>query len=58
MLTKNLQNPFIEVRNWIKGEIQNLQALGEAIAAKESCDGRKAQALKKAASEREVLAKI
>jgi hypothetical protein len=32
--------------------------LGEAIAAKESCDARKAQALKKAASEREVLAKI
>ena len=21
MLAKNLQNPFIEVRNWIKGEI-------------------------------------
>lgn len=40
-LGKELQNPFIHVRNWIKSEIMNLHALCASIAAKEACDGRK-----------------
>jgi len=58
MLAKDLQNPFIHIRNWIKGEIMNLTALSNAIAAKESCEGRKQQAISKVADERKVLAKM
>ena len=44
-LGKDLANPFIHIRNWIKGEILNLNALGSAISAKEACDARKHQAV-------------
>ena len=52
MLAKELQNPFIHIRNWIKGEIMNLHALSNAISAKEACEGRKQHAISKVASER------
>ena len=43
-LSEEMINPFIHVRNWIKCEMMNLNALMDAISQKESCDGRKAQA--------------
>ena len=40
-LGKELQNPFKHIRNWIKGEVMNLESLMAAIGEKESCDVRK-----------------
>lgn len=40
-LTQQLQNPFIHIRNWVKGEMLNLGALISAISEKEACDVRK-----------------
>lgn len=57
-LGKELQNPFIHVRNWIKSEIMNLHALCSSIAAKEACDARKQQAISRIASLRQTLAKM
>ena len=41
VLSKELQNPFIHIRNWVKGEMMNLECLMQAIGEKESCDIRK-----------------
>ena len=41
LLSQELVNPFIHIRNWIKGEVMNLQALMSDIGEKESCDHRK-----------------
>ena len=57
-LSQNLQNPFKHIRNWIKGEMMNLDSLMAAIAEKESCDFRKQLAIKKLASDRETVAKL
>lgn len=38
---ERLRNPFIHIRNWIKGEMLNLGALIDAIGEKEACDLRK-----------------
>ena len=40
-LSTDLSNPFIHIRNWIKGEMFNLGALIMAISEKEACDARK-----------------
>ena len=40
-LSRDLSNPFIHIRNWIKGEMLNLGALIHAISEKEACDARK-----------------
>jgi hypothetical protein len=45
----------VHIRNWVKGEILNLNALSMAIGGRESCEARKATAIKKAASERAEL---
>lgn len=57
-LAKKLQNPFIHIRNWIKGEMLNLEALMASIGEKESCDVRKANSIKKLAEEKELNAKL
>jgi len=57
-LAKNLQNPFVHIRNWIKGEMMNLECLMAAIGEKESCDHRKQMAVKKLASDREYMHKL
>jgi len=46
-LSGEMINPFIHVRNWIKCEMMNLNALMDAISQKESCDARKAQCVKR-----------
>jgi hypothetical protein len=51
-------NPFIHIRNWIKGEMLNLESLLEAIGEKESCDNRKQMAIRKLAEERELVEKL
>jgi hypothetical protein len=45
-LSKQQANPFIHIRNWIKGELFDLSALMDAIGQKESCDARKAASVK------------
>ena len=57
-LTKELQNPFVHIRNWVKGEILNLNALAMAISGKEVCEARKTAAIQKAVSERKILANL
>ena len=57
-LAKDLMNPFKHIRNWVKGEMLNLEALMAAIGEKESCDVRKANAIKKLADEKELNAKL
>ena len=41
-LSKELQNPFKHIRNWVKGEMLNLGALIQAITDKEACESKKA----------------
>ena len=57
-LAQELINPFKHIRNWIKGEMMNLDALMAAIGEKESCDFRKQMAIKKLASDRELNHKL
>lgn len=57
-LSKEMSNPFIHIRNWVKGETYNLGALIAAIAEKESCDVRKGNAIKKLNSDRETVHKL
>ena len=57
-LAQQLNNPFKHIRNWIKGEVMNLQSLMDAIAQKDSCDERKANSIRKLAADREHLAKL
>lgn len=58
VLAKELQNPFIHIRNWVKGEMMNLECLMQAIGEKESCDVRKQMTIKKLAQDRELNNKI
>lgn len=58
LLAEELQNPFIHIRNWIKGEMFNLGALINAITEKESCDVRKQNAVKKLHDDREFVKKL
>lgn len=57
-LTQELLNPFKHIRNWVKGEMLNLEALMAAIGEKESCDVRKANSIKKLQDEKELNAKL
>lgn len=57
-MANELENPFIHIRNWIKGEMFNLGALISSIAEKESCDVRKQEAIKKLSADREYMKKL
>ena len=57
-MAKDLQNPFIHIRNWIKGEMFCLGSLIMAISEKESCDVRKQKAINKLADDREYNKKL
>jgi len=57
-LSTELLNPFIHIRNWIKGEMLNLGALIDSIGEKESCDIRKQAAIKKLQNDREMVKKL
>jgi hypothetical protein len=45
-LGNQLKNPLIHVRNWIKGEIMNLESLIGAISELQACIVRKNKAIK------------
>lgn len=55
VLGGELQNPFIHIRNWVKGEMLNLGALISAISEKDSCDLRKQNAIKRLNKDRESI---
>lgn len=50
-----MSNPFIHIRNWVKGEMLNLGALIAAISEKDSCDLRKQNAIKRLNSDRQTI---
>ena len=57
-LSQDLVNPFIHIRNWVKGEQLNLGALIAAIMEKEACETRKANAIKRLADDRDIVHKL
>ena len=57
-LSQQLNNPFIHLRNWVKGEMLNLSALISAISEKEACDIRKQNAIKRLADDRDIVHKL
>mmetsp|Transcript_2632 Transcript_2632/g.4085 ORF Transcript_2632/g.4085 Transcript_2632/m.4085 type:complete len:374 (+) Transcript_2632:498-1619(+) len=57
-LSQNLTNPFKHIRNWVKGEVMNLEALMQAISEKEACLARKQRSIKQLQEERESVSKI
>lgn len=57
-LSVSLTNPFKHIRNWIKGEVMNLESLMSAISEKEACVIRKQKAIKSLQDKRELIAKI
>ena len=57
-LSSELQNPFLHIRNWVKGEQFDLGALIMAITEKESCDNRKQRAINKLKKDRETNQKL
>jgi len=57
-LAKEMQNPFKHIRDWIKGEMMNLDSLIHAISEMECCTNRKQQAIKKMADLRDTNQKL
>ena len=57
-LSDELLNPFLHIRNWVKGEQYDLGALIMAIMEKESCDARKSKAISKLKKDREANQKL
>lgn len=58
LLSEELKNPFVHVRNWVKGEMLYLGALISAIGEKEACEHRKQVCIKKLAEDREQVEKL
>ena len=46
-LSTNAQNPFKHVKNWVKGEILEIEAILEAITMKEAMIARKEKSQQK-----------
>lgn len=46
-LSTNAQNPFKHVKNWVKGEILEIEAILDAVSMKEAMVARKEKAAKK-----------
>jgi len=57
-LADDMINPFKHIRNWIKCEMMNLNALMDAISQKESCDSRKAKCQANLNADRQTLEKL
>jgi hypothetical protein len=57
-LASSLENPFLHIRNWIKGEMLGLGSLIAAISEKESCENRKHAAIKRLNDDRETVQKL
>jgi hypothetical protein len=57
-LSKDLRNPFKGIRNWVKGEVMNLEALMAAIGEKEACDMRRHNAVRRLEQDRALINSI
>ena len=57
-LSDSLTNPFMYVKNWIKGEIMDLESLLRAITKKESIENMKLDAMSKLKNDRSTVDKM
>ena len=57
-LSDSLTNPFMYVKNWIKGEIMDLESLLRAITKKESIENMKLDAMSKLRNDRSTVDKM
>ena len=55
---QQMRNPFIHVRNWVKGEIMDLDALLQAILRKEAVDGMKFKTITQLKQNRDTVDKM
>jgi hypothetical protein len=53
-----MKNPFKHVRNWIKGEIMELQCILECIGRKEGVENTKAKAITKVKDNKDTVDKL
>ena len=54
----NILNPFKHIRNWIKGEIMELEALLECISRKEGVEAAKSKAISKVKNSKDTVDKM
>jgi hypothetical protein len=54
----SMRNPFKHVRNWIKGEVYDLQCVLECIARKEGVESTKAKAISKVKDSKDTVEKM
>lgn len=54
----NIKNPFKHIRNWIKGEIMELNAVLECIARKEGVASQKTKAISKVKDDKDTVDKM
>ena len=57
-LQDGLTNPFVYVKNWIKGEVMDLECLLRTIHKKEQIESLKLDALSKLKKDRETVDKL
>jgi hypothetical protein len=55
---ENIQNPFKHMRNWVKSELMEIQALIEAISRKEGVEAARTNAIKKIKDKKETIDKM
>jgi len=53
-----MKNPFLHIRNWVKGEIMELGALMEAISRKEGIEASKSRTITKVKERKETVDKL
>ena len=55
---ENIQNPFKHMRNWVKSELMEIQALIEAISRKEGVEAARTNAIKKIKDKKDTIDKM
>ena len=55
---QSIKNPFKHIRNWIKGEIMELNALIECISRKEGVEAAKSKAISKVRDNKDTVDKM
>lgn len=55
---ESIRNPFKHIRNWIKGEVMELNALLECISRKEGVEAAKSKAITKVKDSKETVDKM
>ena len=51
-LGENLTNPFMYIKNWIKGEVMDLESLLRSISKKEAFENMKLEAMNRLKNDR------